>query len=158
MMLRFRLDYSHDALTEEQAAVMRKHVRRPELVKAGDKYFSAEGDPFAVQRECPSLKLVVDVDPLPLDGLEAILERLAQIEARLTLAGAETGQHYNERVNVHVPGLGLLLIDDVKLMKDACTDHLAEAIDAGWRILAICPQPDQRRPDYIMGRQKPSAR
>ena len=28
----------------------------------------------------------------------------------------------------------------------------SKVISEGWRILAICPQPNQRRPDYIMGR------
>lgn len=64
-------------------------------------------------------------------------------------------QLYNERVNVHVPGLGLLIIDEVKVLYDQCTDGLQEALDEGWRIVACCPQPDRRRPDYVMGRKKP---
>lgn len=35
------------------------------------------------------------------------------------------------------------------------TDVLQEQIAKGWRIIAACPQPDQRRPDYILGRFNP---
>lgn len=35
-------------------------------------------------------------------------------------------------------------------------DQEGVELDAGWRILAVCPQPDQRRPDYILGRTKPT--
>lgn len=62
----------------------------------------------------------------------------------------------NNRVNVMVPGLGLLLLDEVKLLADACTDYLNEHLKERWRIVAVCPQPDQRRPDYIVGRVKDS--
>lgn len=58
----------------------------------------------------------------------------------------------NNKVKVIVPGLGLLDITTVEVMTDACTDLLNERLAAGWRILAICPQPDQRRPDYILGK------
>lgn len=62
---------------------------------------------------------------------------------------------YNERCGVHVPGLGLLLLNEVMVLKDCCTDILQEHLDAGWRIVATCPQPDSRRPDYVIGRTKP---
>lgn len=61
---------------------------------------------------------------------------------------------FNEKCGVAVPGLGLLLIDDVMLATNHCTDSLRALLDEGWRILAICPQPDQRRPDYVLGRSK----
>ena len=58
----------------------------------------------------------------------------------------------NERCNVSVGGLGLLLIDEVKVALDLCTEALQNELSSGWRILAICVQPDQRRPDYILGK------
>lgn len=60
----------------------------------------------------------------------------------------------NKRIHVAVPGFGLMSIDDVKVETDLCTETLQGELDAGWRILAICPQPDQRRPDYVLGRTK----
>lgn len=49
---------------------------------------------------------------------------------------------------------GLSDIDKVKVLTDLCTDDLQEELDAGWRVVAVCPQRNQRRPDYILGRQK----
>lgn len=62
-------------------------------------------------------------------------------------------QLLNERCNVHVPGLGLLIIDEVEVETDCCTQALQRRLDEGWRILAVCPQPDKRRPDYVLGRK-----
>lgn len=67
----------------------------------------------------------------------------------------EGGAHYNERVEVYTPGAGLMLFNRVLLLQDACSDALQAELDNGWRIIAACPQPDQRRPDYIMGRYSP---
>jgi hypothetical protein len=58
----------------------------------------------------------------------------------------------NKKVNVAVPNLGLLTIEHVKVEEDCCTEQLQHELNHGWRIIAICPQPDQRRPDYILGR------
>jgi hypothetical protein len=60
----------------------------------------------------------------------------------------------NQKVNVTVPGLGLLLLDEVQAATDICTDALNDMLKDGWRIVAVCPQPDQRRPDYVLGRVK----
>lgn len=60
----------------------------------------------------------------------------------------------NNRVNVAVPGLGLLAIAEAHVEYDLCTDRLNVLLQEGWRILAICPQPDQRRPDYILGKPR----
>ena len=56
--------------------------------------------------------------------------------------------------HVHVPNIGLLAINEVQVLDDSCTERLQEKLDKGWRILAICPPLDQRRPDYILGRTK----
>ena len=53
---------------------------------------------------------------------------------------------------VHIPNQELFAIQECKVLNDCCTDELNKVISEGWRILAICPQPNQRRPDYIMGR------
>lgn len=55
---------------------------------------------------------------------------------------------------IHLPGNELLRIDDVKVLEDICTEVLQEELEKGWRIVAICPQAGQRRPDYVLGRRK----
>lgn len=62
----------------------------------------------------------------------------------------------NKVVNVVVPDSPLFQMNEVKLLQDCCTDFLQQELDAGWRIISICPQPDQRRPDYVLGRVNPN--
>lgn len=57
-------------------------------------------------------------------------------------------------VQIVVPDIGVLQIDEVDWMEDACTQALQDRLDEGWRILAVCPPNAQRRPDYILGRRK----
>lgn len=57
-------------------------------------------------------------------------------------------------LHIHVPNIGLLAMDEVRLLDDACTDSLQSELNDGWRIIAVCPPNSQRRPDYILGRSK----
>ena len=51
----------------------------------------------------------------------------------------------------------LRIIERLDSMKeDVCTDVLQQELNNGWRIIAICVQADQRRPDYILGRYNAS--
>ena len=59
----------------------------------------------------------------------------------------------NERIHVATPGDTLAKYDQVQVLTDCCTEALQEELSKGWRILAICPQPDQRRPDYVLGKE-----
>lgn len=63
-------------------------------------------------------------------------------------------QQFNERVNVHISDIGLLKINEVQVLTNECTEDLQKYLDDGWHIVAVCPQPDQRRPDYVIGRTK----
>jgi hypothetical protein len=55
-------------------------------------------------------------------------------------------------INIHIPNIGLLAINEVRVENDFCTDALQELLNDGWRILAVCPPNSVRRPDYILGR------
>lgn len=58
------------------------------------------------------------------------------------------------QLQVAIPNTLLWEVNEVLLKEDACTDAIQNLLDDGWRILAICPPACQRRPDYILGRQK----
>ena len=64
--------------------------------------------------------------------------------------------YYNTRVEVHASNSALMIYNEVEVFEDYCTDKLQEKLDEGYRILAVCVQPDQRRPDYILGRYTPN--
>lgn len=79
---------------------------------------------------------------------ERLFNRVEELSAKVS------DRAFNERCRVQVPGLGLLAMDEVKLLEDCCTDVLQTKLEDGWRMIAVCPQPDQRRPDYIIGRSR----
>lgn len=62
------------------------------------------------------------------------------------------GQHFNKKCETPLPDSFLNKVNQVMLLEDTCTDNLQQHIALGWRILAIAPQPNQRRPDYILGK------
>lgn len=66
-----------------------------------------------------------------------------------------SGSVYNQKVDVHMPGNMLSIYNEAMILEDCCTDILASKLNSGWRIIAACPQPDQRRPDYVLGRFNP---
>lgn len=97
---------------------------------------------------------LVDLEKMPLVPYE-----LVRVILNTHLLGLDTNTAarplaFNQKVNVTVPGLGLLMLDEVTVLTDCCSDNLNDQLKQGWRIVAVCPQPDQRRPDYVLGRVK----
>jgi len=80
---------------------------------------------------------------------------MAKMEEVLKMNPTQGDVNYNSKCEVHTPGQALSIYNDTLLMEDACTDELQGKLTEGWRIIAACPQPDQRRPDYILGRYTP---
>lgn len=77
-------------------------------------------------------------------GTDSLLEQ--SLERSTTALGP-----VNERCQVIV-GSGAYNVTETKLLSDGCTDQLNNELRSGWHILAVCVQPDQRRPDYILGK------
>ncbi|WVR18126.1 hypothetical protein JXVLWARM_CDS_0075 [Burkholderia phage Bm1] len=75
--------------------------------------------------------------------------------AKSTPQGVPARDEFNHKVEVHMPGQALSNYNETMLLEDSCTDALQSVLDKGWRIIAACPQPDSRRPDYILGRFNP---
>lgn len=132
-------------LTPEQVALVQPHVTEP---VNGDHYWSEyTGNVLAILDALPGVGIELVTGPVP---VPMWLELMAELKALGVAVG--TGQtRLNERVNVAVPDLGLLQMRRVAVRTDCCTEALQLDLDRGWRILAICPQPDQRRPDYVLG-------
>lgn len=53
-----------------------------------------------------------------------------------------------------LPNNLLLEMKELMVLENACTDEVNKLLnnDEGWRIIAVLPQYNQRRPDYIFGR------
>lgn len=52
---------------------------------------------------------------------------------------------------ISVANIGLMQVQRVEVLEDCCTDALQSELDRGWRILAVCPPNDARRPTYVVG-------
>lgn len=90
------------------------------------------------------IQKVADVEAGPDVG------ELFDILSEKLLSAAPTS--FNGRCQQQQPNQSLLNIAETKLLENSCTDALQQELACGWRILAVQPQPDQRRPDYILGR------
>lgn len=114
-------------LTMENAAVLAKHDIR-----------------FCLSREAES-KTVGSM-------LVKLQNRIAALELRNP--STATAVAAGATVQIHIPSFCLMNINEVMVMEDCCTDRLQDELDNGYRILAVCPPCAQRRPDYILGRNK----
>ena len=88
-----------------------------------------------------------------LGQLVAVVEpafNLEELMAQLIAKVAEVAPQ-NKACNTPQPNDKMLSIRNVQVCGDSI-DQLQRELDNGWCILAIQPQPNQRRPDYILGR------
>lgn len=85
------------------------------------------------------------------DIMDNTLEDFEDKVTAIQVAAAPSQPALNKQVNVAIPGNALMAVEEVVVREDYCTDALQEDLDAGWCILAVCPQP-KRRPDYVLGR------
>jgi len=86
----------------------------------------------------------------PMSHTMELAHQVEQMAERISDFAQE--RQFNNAVNVHVPNFALLNIRESFVLVDCCTEVLNDNLGEGWRILAICPQPNQRRPDYVMGK------
>jgi len=98
---------------------------------------------------------VVSSETLPgiIERMERVMKRLESVEFPATDGGSTI---YNQKCDVHMPGQALASYNETLLLEDSCTDKLQDSLSVGWRLIAACPQPDNRRPDYILGRFNPN--
>jgi hypothetical protein len=99
--------------------------------------------------EVVDLIRVVDVDVenvFDID-IEALADKISS-----SIIGKTTENIYNQRLEIHQPNSPLFMYNEYKVLTDCCTEYLQEEIDNGWRVVSVCPQPDQRRPDYVVAK------
>lgn len=115
-------------------------------------YCMLESNPTIIKTREVSVAIPPDMMPGQLANQSTLMEHILSLNERcieqLTRASAMC---FNDKVGVPQPGLGLNQYNSMMLCEDVCTDQLQGYLDDGWRIIAVCPQPDSRRPDYILG-------
>lgn len=80
-------------------------------------------------------------------GVDITVSRMRGVQSPRA-AFEKTGDTFQ----ISVANVGLLAIDHVSVLEDCCTDALQDELKKGWRIIAVCPPNDKRRPTYIIGR------
>lgn len=98
----------------------------------------------------------IDIFTNDLNELPDSIIRSAEFDAvrplRFAPKGVKDVETAIQASQIHLPGNELLKIRQTKVLTDLCTDTLNDELQNGWRIIAVCIQPDQRRPDYVLGR------
>lgn len=92
---------------------------------------------------------------IAVDITQQLIE-LAEKPIKLIQENSSGDTNYNTKCEVHMPNMAMTMYNEMLLLEGSCTDELQAALNGGWRIVAACPQPDQRRPDYILGRFNPN--
>lgn len=122
-------------------------------VADSDKYTLSKEQILALLLVNIKVKILQTID-IKVDITQQLID-LAERPIRVALEGS-SGDTYNTKCEVHMPGNLLALYNEVAIMEDCCTDILQSQLNAGWRIIAACPQGDSRRPDYVLGRFNPN--
>lgn len=131
-----------------------KLVQKADFVKLYD-----DGDYLAdvslLMKKFPSVEFTMKGVPKSVSNSELDVMNMMQGVAEKiedAMSRFDKQIEFNQRCEVHVPNLGLLNVNNLAYATDYCTESLQDRLQEGYRILAVCPQPDQRRPDYILGR------
>lgn len=152
MLMEFQFDYEQvervKAMSPEGYARLREVADLPENAS----------EIWSGKRFTGNIELVIEiVGPVTATGKMTpwLMHQLIALNERIDMIAKQNVERsVNHKIDVHVPNLGLLTVDEVCVREDHCTDALQEDLTDGWRILAVLPQPDQRRPDYVLGRTK----
>lgn len=110
---------------------------------------------------CEFVGIASDIEVMAKAGLEPHVKAVRGVQmdpdikeaARLLARGRTTldAMPAVSVTNLTIPGVGLFEVAAVEVLGEACTDRLQRCLDDGWRIVAVCPARDARRPDYILG-------
>ena len=91
-----------------------------------------------------------------INNIQTILRTIEEKSTSLeSLVNKIKDTTFNSKTSVHVGGGLITTYNDLLLKEDTCTDDLQNDLNNGWRIIAVCNQADQRRPDYVLGRFNP---
>jgi hypothetical protein len=142
MLVEIELErYGTPGLTESQVSALREFSLTE---------IETEADTNGQTRLHWNAKPIISVDALRLFPGAKVLRTIDN--ASVKSIGQRNTTIVNEKCTVAVAGLGLLTVNEVSAEVDLCTESLQRRLNEGWRILAVCVQPDQRRPDYVLGR------
>jgi hypothetical protein len=150
-------------LDPKEAGVDEEGKKKKELVFLSDivqlnssKEYICDMDLFFSKH--PDIKVKIRGMPKTVEqNYSHIIQEIVAVQEKLenALQKFDKQIQFNEKVNVHVGGFALMSINQVGFGEDMCTEEVQGILNKGWKILAVCVQPDGRRPDYIFGKYNP---
>lgn len=148
ILVKIEVDYASTnkirAMSPEELSVLREDCPSLEIPEELGQYWSP-GDAYMDLAEVERLT--------DKHGIKAYIHKVKGL-AYLQEISSKAAANTTSITNVSVANHNLFCINEVTWLEDACTQELQRHLDAGWRILAVCPANDARRPDYILGRKK----
>ena len=154
-------DWSHTFSKDDEAFISGKKefVRESDIVGLDDKKeYLVDLETFISLH--PNIKIRIRGLPKaisPSSSYLTVIQQMTYIYDKFenALKQFNDSVEFNQKCDVHISNLGLLHINQTGYAVDCCTENLQLLLNDGWRIIASCVQPDQRRPDYILGRYNP---
>lgn len=151
-LAKVELDYSgSNKIKNRELSEEAYHTLRDEVPVLG---LPADYTEEALKRWWPG-ELIVDerdVEALSEAGIAVTITRMKGLRYP-DERGSPLQQAVPQVSMISVANSGLFAVREVTYREDCCTDELQRMLDDGWRILAVCPPNDTRRPDYILGRR-----
>ena len=113
---------------------------------------------FAIKCRYPyHIEATVNSEEPTINNIHSILEEIREKQSGLNKMYSDIkNQLFNQKCDVHIGGGFIATYNELKLKENSCTDELQNELNDGWRIISVCVQPNQRRPDYVLGRYNPN--
>jgi hypothetical protein len=150
-------DDPEEAKKVDEKGKSKELVYKTDIVQIGsDKEYLCDMDYFLTKH--PDIKIKLRGMPKSIEqNYNSIVQEIVAIQNKFedALAKFDKQVQFNELVNVHVGGFALMSVNQVGFGSDMCTERVQDILNNGWRMLAVCVQPDGRRPDYIFGKYNP---
>jgi hypothetical protein len=144
-------DLINNRLTKDQYTQLRDQVVGLRLSEWDDETNKPKSSWYGWGEDV-CVDLTDDVRLLEKLGIKYSVQRVKNTYTHL--APAQDPGQTHVTYNFALPNIGLLVIDEVTWLDDACTEELQRHLNEKWRIIAVCPPNGARRPDYILGRTK----
>lgn len=158
-------NFNFDKLSREQQDTFldiwpfaREDLRETKTVVDGEEVLERKFSGYTISKQLLSIEQAYELQRIGITGIDikgVDGTMLTKMSDRGSLTGLNAVDIMDAKVvQVTIPDMALLMIDEVDWLDDACTQELQTRLEQGWRILAVCPPNAQRRPDYILGRRK----
>lgn len=86
-------------------------------------------------------------------GLKPIIKRVRGIfqESLANIGVPDPTPKQQQIVNITIPNASLFAVRTLQVIENECTNYVQSWLEKGWRIVAVCPPNDCRRPTFILG-------